>query len=271
MLDWDMRSFIHLHTMAPRYIPKPGTAPNVLRDAKEAFDTLKRGGVAIVPIDVGYALLTSTQAGIQRIFSAKGRREDHNIGIIGTYKQHREIHVLSEAKFEMTRVLTEDMPMTIGIIAKYDTRKIHHRLAALDGATLSQVTKGDTVSIAVPEGPFLRELGRLCDEDPEGMLTFGTSANRTGRGQKFRIEDIEPSVVDEVDLVVDYGLQIWQSYKRGGVNFDAENMKVLRKGAGYEVFRDRMLRWFPHLLEEAGVSIEDDLEHKSSEPGARAD
>jgi tRNA A37 threonylcarbamoyladenosine synthetase subunit TsaC/SUA5/YrdC len=256
--------------MASLSIPKPGAAPNVSRDAKETYNILKRGGVVIVPTDVGYALLTSTQAGIQRIFSAKGRREDHNIGIIGTYKQHREIHVLSEAKFEMTRVLTEDMAMIVGVIAKYDTENLHPHLAALDSATLSQVTKGDTVSIAVPEGPFLRELGRLCDEDPEGMLTFGTSANLTGQGQRFRIEDIEPKVIDAVDLVVDYGLQKWQAYRRGGVNFDAENMKVLRKGAGYEVFRDRMLRWFPQLLEEAGVSMEEDLDYKTSEPGIRA-
>ena len=256
--------------MAPRYIPKPGTAPSVPRDARETYNTLKRGGVVIIPTDVGYALLTSTQTGIQRIFSAKDRREGHNIGIIGTYKQHRQIHVLSEAKFEMTRVLTEDMAMIVGIIAKYDTKSLHPRLAALDPATLSQVTKGDTVSIAVPEGPFLRELGRLCDEDPEGMLMFGTSANLTGQGQRFRIEDIEPRVIDAVDLVVDYGLQKWQVYRRGGVNFDAENMKVLRKGAGYEVFRDRMLRWFPNLLKDAGVSLEEDPDFQISEPGMPA-
>ncbi|GKZ86013.1 hypothetical protein AnigIFM56816_000862 [Aspergillus niger] len=252
--------------MAPRFIPEQGTAPNVPRDAKQTYDTLKNGGVVIIPTDVGYALLTSTQAGVQRIFSAKDRRAGHNIGIIGTYKQHREIHVLSEAKFEMTRVLTEDMAMIVGIIAKYDTENLHPRLAALDPATLSQVTKGDTVSIAVPEGPFLRELGCLCDDDPMGILMFGTSANLTGQGQRFRVEDIEPKVIDAVDLVVDYGLQKWQVYKRGGMNFDAENMRVLRKGAGYEVFRDRMLRWFPHLLEEAGVTMEEDPEYQTSEP-----
>ncbi|GFF57502.1 conserved hypothetical protein [Aspergillus udagawae] len=253
--------------MAPRFVPKPGGAPNVPHDAKETYNALKHGGVVIVPTDVGYALLTSTQAGIQRIFLAKDRQEGHNIGIIGTYKQHREIHMLSEAKFEMTRVLTEDMAMIVGVIAKYNTKNLHPRLATLDSFTLSQVTKGDTISIAVPEGRFLRELGRLCDEDPDDMLTFGTSANLTGQRQRFRIEDIEPRVIGAVDLVVDYGLQKWQAYRRGGVNFDAENMKVLRKGAGYEVFRDRMLRWFPHLLEEAGVTIEEDPDYKTSEPG----
>lgn len=247
--------------MAPRITPEPGNAPNVSHDAREAYETLKSGGVIIAPTDVGYALMASTQAGIQRIFAAKGRRQSHNIGIIGTYRQHREIHVLPESKFELTRVLTKDMGMIVGIIAKFDPKNLHPRLAALDRATLSQVTKGDTVSIAVPEGPFLRELGRLCDADPQGMLMFGTSANLTGQGQRFRIEDVEPAVLACVDLVVDYGLQKWHIYGRGGVNFDAENMKVLRMGAGYEIFRDRILRWFPQLLKGSGVGLEEDPEH----------
>ena len=244
--------------MAPRMIPEAGKAPNVFDDPQIAYKTLKAGGVIVAPTDVGYALMTSTQAGIQRIFAAKGRRQGHNIGIIGTYRQHREIHVLPESKFEMTRALTEDSGMIVGIIAKFNTKSLHPRLAALDTVTFSQVTQGDTISIAVPEGPFLRELGRLCDTDTQGMLMFGTSANRTGQGQQFRMEDIDPAVLVYVDLVVDYGLQKWHVYGRGGVNFDAENMRVLRIGAGYETFRDKILRWFPHLLKEAGVSLDGD-------------
>lgn len=247
--------------MSPRIIPEPGNVPNVSRDAQQAYQTLKSGGVIIAPTDVGYALITSTQAGLKRIFAAKGRRENHNVGIIGTYKQHREIHLLPESKFEMTRVLTEDMGMIVGIIAKFDSKNLDPRLAALDKNTLSQVTKGDTVSIAIPEGPFLRELGSLCDADPQHMLMFGTSANLTGQGQRFRIEDVEPAVVAYADLVVDYGLQKWHVYSRGGILFDAENMQILRMGAGYEIFRDRILRWFPQLLEETSSGLEEDPEH----------
>ncbi|EJP60898.1 Putative translation factor (SUA5) [Beauveria bassiana ARSEF 2860] len=242
--------------MAPHIVPKAGSVPAISRDARQAFQTLKAGGAVVVPTDVGYALLASTQAGVQKIFTAKGREKSHNIGIIGTYQQHREIHVLPDIKFEFTRALTEDMGMIVGIIAKFDVVNLHPRLAALDKATLVQVTKGDTVSIAIPEGPFLRELGRLCDADPDGMLMFGTSANATGQGQRFRIEDIEPSVLDPVDLVIDYGLQKWHTYGCGGINFDVENMRVLRAGAGYEVFKDRAKRWFPQLLETTGAVLE---------------
>lgn len=247
--------------MSPRTIPAPGTVPNVSRDAQEAYQTLKSGGVIIAPIDVGYVLLAATQAGVQRVFAAKGRQENHNIGIIGTYQQHREIHLLSESKFEMTRVLTEDMGMIIGIIAKFDSKNLHPRLAALDKGVLSQITRGDTVSIAVPEGSFMQELGRLVDADPQGMLMFGTSANLTGQGQRFRIEDVEPTLLACLDLVIDYGLQKWHIYGCGGVNLDVENMWVLRKGAGYEVCRDRILRWFPRLLEGVDSNIDEDAEH----------
>ncbi|KAM5528225.1 hypothetical protein FOXYSP1_19494 [Fusarium oxysporum f. sp. phaseoli] len=250
-----------INSMGPRVIPEPGNVPSVSQDAQQAYWALQSGGVIIAPTDVGYALMTSTQDGVQRIFAAKGRQQGHNIGIIGTYQQHRQMHILPESKFELTRVLTEDMGMIVGIIAKYNSKNLHPRLAALDNNTLSQVTKGDTISIAVAEGPFLRELGRLCDDDPQGMLMFGTSANVTGQGQRFRIEDVEPAVLACADLVVDYGLQKWHMYDRGGVNFDAEKMQVLRMGAGYEVFRDRILRWFPQLLEEAGGSLEEDPEH----------
>lgn len=256
--------------MPPRIIPEPGNVPNVPHDAQQAYQTLKSGGVIIAPTDVGYALLATCQAGIQRIFAAKGRRESHNIGIIGTYQQHREIHLLPESKFELTRVLTEDMGMIIGIIAKFNSETLHPRLAVLDKTTLSQVTNGDTVSIAIPEGPFLRELGRLCDVDPQGMLMFGTSANVTGQGQRFRIEDVEPNVLAYVDLVIDYGLQKWHLYGCGGVNLDVENMQVLRMGAGYEVCRDRILRWFPCLFDEANGGLDQELESMTEETYARA-
>lgn len=236
--------------MSALIIPASLHSPNVQRDARQAFQVLKSGGVIVAPTDVGYALLATSAAGIRRIFAAKGRREGHNIGIIGTYQQHREIHLLSEAKFELSRVLTEDMGMIIGIIAKFDSTTLHPRLAALDEYTLSQITKDGTVSIAIPEGPFLRELGRLCDEDPQRVLIFGTSANLSGQGQRFRIDDVEPSVLASVDLVVDYGLQKWHTYGCGGVNLDLDKMKVLREGAGYELCKDRMSRWFPHFLEE---------------------
>ena len=237
-----------------RIIPSQDSIPNVKRDALQAFHVLKSGGVVIVPTDVGYGIVSSSAEGIERAFAAKKRKPGHTLGIIGSYKQHTELHVLGETPeasaklFEMTRVLTLELGGLVAFTARY--HQDHPRLRQLSDETLRRSTKGDTMGIAIPEGPFLTELGRLNDED--GQLMVGSSANLTGQGQKFRVEDIEPEVLQAADLIVDYGLQKWHLYERAGTILDLTQMqvKVTRMGANYEVLRERMKRWFQIELPE---------------------
>ncbi|KAI0527761.1 DHBP synthase RibB-like alpha/beta domain-containing protein [Xylaria bambusicola] len=235
----------------PRVIPAPGKVPDVQRDAREAFEVLKAGGVIIAPIDTGYGLMACSAEGIERAFAAKQRKFGHTVGVIGTYETHEQLHILPPEKFEITRVITQGMSSMLGVIAHY--RKDHPRLAAWTPETLALTTRGDTLGIGIAECPFLRELGRLNDED--GQLMVGSSANLTGRGAKFLIEDIEPEVFQSADLVVDYGLQRYHRYQRSGTIIDMENMRVLRMGANYEVFRERIRKWW-------GVELPEDPENK---------
>lgn len=241
-----------------RIVPTPGTLPNVKRDALEAHKVLKSGGVIIVPTDVGYGLLASSAEGIDRAFAAKQRCVGHTIGIVGTYLQHSQLHILSDnekehnRKLELTRVLTLDMGAVLALVAP--VRKDHPRLRQFSDVTKERLFKNDTVGIAVGESPFIKELGRLNDED--GLLMVGSSANLTGQGQKYRAEDIESEVLEAADLIVDYGLQKWQLYRRPGINFDVYNMKVLRIGANYEVFRERVRKWW-------GLELPEDPDYKT--------
>lgn len=241
-------------TPRPRVIPTPGSFPNVKKDAYEAFEFLKAGGIVILPTDVGYGIMSSSAEGIERAFAAKRRAHGHTLGIIGTYRQHLELHVLPPEKFEMTRVINLEFNALLAVVAPY--RKDHPRLKRLSDETIARVTKGDTLGIALPEGPFLREIGRLNDED--GQLMVGSSANLTGQGQKFRVEDIEPEIIECADLIVDYGLQRYHRYGRAGTCVDMDNMKVLRIGAGYEVLQHRMKRFF-------GVELPEDPENQTDE------
>ncbi|KAJ4286255.1 hypothetical protein N0V90_013289 [Kalmusia sp. IMI 367209] len=239
-------------------IPAVGHLPNVERDALRAYAALKSGGVIIVPTDVGYGILSASAEGIDRAFAAKKRKPGHTLGIVGTYLQHSELHILSdnaeehEKRLQLTHTLTKDMGTTLGIVGKL--RSEHPRLQQLSAATLERCTKDGTVGIAIPEGPFLTELGRLNDED--GLLMVGSSANLTGQGQKYRVEDIELEILEAADLIVDYGLQKWHLYRRPGSNYNFYNMKLLRIGANYEVFRERMRKW-------AGVELPEDPEHQT--------
>lgn len=230
----------------PRIIPEPGKLPNAASDALEVYNLLQSGGVAIIPTEVGYGIVATSAEGIERAFAAKQRKAGHTVGILGTWNTHRQLHILPEERFEISRMITEEFNMVLAVVAPY--HKDHARLQSLDPITKERAVKGDTLGIAILQGSFGRELGRLHDES--GQLMIGSSANLTGKGQKFRIEDIEKEITQCADLIVDYGLQRYHLYGRAGTNIDLHNMKVLRIGAAYELFRLRLEKWFGIVLPE---------------------
>ncbi|KAI3318894.1 hypothetical protein HD806DRAFT_511243 [Xylariaceae sp. AK1471] len=242
--------------MAPRIIPAPGVLPDVKRDAREAFETLKAGGCIIVPTDCGYGLMSACNAGIERCFIAKERKVGHTIGVIGTFRAFTELNDVPPEKVEMVRVITQDMDQLLNTIAPLKPN--HPRMAHLTPENFVRVTRNGTLAMNIGESPFLRELGRLNDED--GQLMMGSSANITGTGQKLRVEDIEPKVLAAADLVVDYGLQRYHHYQRSGTNLDVMSLKVHRIGAGYEVLRERINKWF-------GVVLPEDPDYKTDKVG----
>ena len=78
----------------------------------------------------------------------------------------------------------------------------------------------------------------------------GSSANLSGHGQKFSVQDIEPEVIEAMDLIVDYGCQKWHLYGRASTIIDLDHEKVLRMGANYEVVREKLINWFGWRLPE---------------------
>ncbi|GAW23118.1 hypothetical protein ANO14919_126680 [Xylariales sp. No.14919] len=230
--------------MAPRVIPAPGVLPDYKRDAREAFECLQAGGVIIVPTDFGYGIMSASNEGIERAFNAKERVYGHTLGVIGSFRAFENLCTLPPEKMEMIRVLTVDMDQSLNTVAPL--KKDHPMLAHLTPENRFRVTKGETLGMNIGESPFLRELGHLNDEADQLMV--GSSANITGTGQKLRVEDIEPKVFAAADLVVDYGLQRYHRYQRSGTILDVENMRILRIGAGYEIFRERVKKWWGYDL-----------------------
>lgn len=196
--------------------------------------------------------MASSAEAIEKAFAAKQRRPGHAQGIVGSYELHRELHILDERRFEMTRVLTQDLDMGFGIVAPY--KSDHPILQTLSPQTLGNITKNGTIAMFVGGGSLLREICRLNYE--AGQIMVGSSANITGSGQKFRVEDIEDEAKDAADLIVDYGLQRYHIYGRPSTNMDFGQMKVLRMGSCYELFRERMRRFW-------GVELSEDPEYKT--------
>ncbi|PWY68512.1 hypothetical protein BO94DRAFT_540190 [Aspergillus sclerotioniger CBS 115572] len=235
--------------LAAKTIPRPGHLPNTTSDAQQVFQVLQSGGIVIVPTEVGYGLMASSVEAIEKAFTAKQRRPGHPHGLIGSYELHQELHILEPEKFHMTRVLTQDLDMGVGIVAPYNPD--HPIMANFTPQTLANIVKNGKIGMFVGGGSLNREICRLNYE--AGQVMVGSSANLTGRGQKFRVEDIEDEIKEVADLIVDYGLQRYHVYGRASILVDFEEMKVLRMGSCYELFRERMSRFWGVELPEDPV------------------
>ena len=235
-----------------KVIPRRGVIPDAQRDALQVFDVLKNGGVAIVPTEVGYGLMACSEEAIEKAFASKQRAPNKSQSMYGNVKIQREIHILENDKYEMIRSISEDFDLPNIVVAPF--RPDHPIMKKVGPSILAKSSREGTIGMYIGGGALVREVVRLTSE--ADMLILGSSANLSGRGQKFRVEDIEDEVKDAADIVVNYGIQRYHIYgNRSSIMFDWGNMKVLRIGNGYELFREKMFIFF-------GVELPDDPEIK---------
>ncbi|WP_077001099.1 Sua5/YciO/YrdC/YwlC family protein [Variovorax sp. KK3] len=216
------------------------TLPDIGADARRAFDALKKGGIAIFPVDVGYTIAGGSAASLARIFKAKGRAPTKLNAMVGDMTIHRELHVLDERASAMVSCLTESYDLPIGAIAPYRTE--HPLMRALDPTALVGSTKDGTVAMLLNAGPLHRELCRLSRE--ECFPIFGSSANLTNTGTKFRVQDIPQELLSLADVVVDHGLRKYHRYQRSATLINFQTMDVVRVGSCYELVADVLQRHF---------------------------
>lgn len=213
---------------------------DIAGDARRCVDAVKAGGVAIFPTDVGYAGTGGCEAALLRLFRAKGRGAHKRNAMLGNLDLHDEIHLLPARAKEMIRALVLDYDLPVSAIGPF--RADHPLLRKLGDAALSASTEGGTLAILMNVGPLELAMSRLAAE--EGQPLFGSSANLTGTGTKFRLEDVQPEIRAVADAQVDYGLQKYHRYKRSSTMIDFSTMEVVRIGACYELIQDVLGRHF---------------------------
>lgn len=216
------------------------TILDIKGDARRAFNTLKSGGIAIFPVDVGYTIAGGSQSSLQRIFKAKGRAPTKLNAMVGDMAIHRSLHRLNDRARAMVAAVTEDYDLPLGVIAPYDGS--HALMRKLDPEALAGSSKDGTVAMLVNAGPFHAELCRLSRE--EEFPIFGSSANLTNTGTKFRVQDIPEELSGIAGTVIDYGLRKYHRYQRSATLIDFRTMDVVRKGSCYELIADVLHRHF---------------------------
>lgn len=203
---------------------------DIAGDARRAFDVLRQGGIAIVPNDIGYSALGGSKAALARIFATKQRAPQKLNAMVANLAIHRELHACTSRGQEIVSAITEDYDLPLGAIAPF--RADHPLLASLDADVLSGSTRDGTLVMLLNAGRFHAELTRLSHE--AAVPLFGSSANLTLGGTKFRVEDIEPEIKAIADIVVDHGLQRYHPYRASSTLLNVDSLEVVRVGSCYE-------------------------------------
>jgi tRNA A37 threonylcarbamoyladenosine synthetase subunit TsaC/SUA5/YrdC len=220
-------------------------------DARRAFDTLKAGGIAIVPNDIGYSILGGSPEALRRIFAAKGRAASKRNAMVGNADIQRELHVLSWRARDIVAAITEDYDLPLGAIAP--CRLDHPLLRALSPEALAASTRDATLVILLNAGKFHAALTRLSFAERYPLI--GSSANLSLSGTKFAIEAIEPEIKAIADVVIDHGLQKYHYYAASSTLLNVETLELVRAGSCYENIRSIVARHFGAGLPERSAPV----------------
>jgi tRNA A37 threonylcarbamoyladenosine synthetase subunit TsaC/SUA5/YrdC len=215
-------------------------------DARRAFDIMQQGGIGILPNDIGYSLIAAHAPALRKIFDTKRRAPAKLNAMLGNDALHRELHVVSERGRSIVEAITHDYNLPLGLIAP--CRADHPLLRKLDPDTYERSTKDDTLLMLLNAGPFHAAITALSLS--EETLLFGSSANLSLHGTKFRVEDIEPEIRAIADITIDYGLMKYHPWQASSTLLHCETLEVIRFGSCYENICDILQRHFRITLPE---------------------
>jgi tRNA A37 threonylcarbamoyladenosine synthetase subunit TsaC/SUA5/YrdC len=190
---------------------------------------------------VGYSLIGGSEAALARIFETKGRGKDKLNAMVGDQAIHEAIHQVDQRAMDVVQAITADADLPLGVIAPCDLSHPLLNVIGLDGSN-----KDGTVALLMNAGSFHSAISQLSLT--QGHPLFGSSANRSLQGTKFRVEDMEPEITAIADIIIDYGLRKYHPYGASSTLLDVTDMTVVRKGACFELITDILRRRFDIAL-----------------------
>lgn len=200
-------------------------------DVERLMDVLAEGGVALAPLDVAYAILAMRESGIRRIFTAKDRSYDKPSGMFASAEVSAELHIMEDEKHAMVRELVAEEGFPFSVVAPF--RADHPLLATVDPFVLQSSTKVGTLDMLINAGQFHDEIARQVLE--RGRPVFGSSANLSLSGSKYRLQDIDAPVRAAADIEFDYGTSRYANAEgRSSTIIDFRDFSVVRVGVCFD-------------------------------------
>jgi tRNA A37 threonylcarbamoyladenosine synthetase subunit TsaC/SUA5/YrdC len=228
-------------TETTRLTSDPVPPERLRADVARLFEAMAAGGIGIVPLDVAYAVVATTPGGIRRIFEAKRRSYDKPSGMFGSWRLSREVHRLDERRHEMVRELVEEERIPFSVVAPF--RAEHPLFAAVDPFVMQNSSKGGTLDMLINAGQFHDAIAEGASA--RGTAVFGSSANLSLTGSKYRYADIDAPVREAAAIHFDYG-QSKYAHKDGLAStiIDFVDFSVIRVGHCFDRLKQAFVTRF---------------------------
>ncbi|MDB5804240.1 MAG: hypothetical protein JWN73_1562 [Betaproteobacteria bacterium] len=236
-----------MNTSATAAMPTNETGRDIGGDAQRVFDVVAGGGVAIIYLDVAYAVLGRSEESVRRIYGAKNRSFSKPTGIVGSLEIHDALHIMGEREKAVVRAVTVKHDLPLAVVAPF--RREHPFLHDMNPFVLDNAVKGDTLNLLLNAGKLRNRIGRLCYEHMLPMV--GSSANMSLSGSRYRVEDIEPELTGIADIVIDYGQSRYHNPEgRSSTMIDFRDFSIVRKGVCFDTIAEVMREEFSITLKE---------------------
>ena len=212
---------------------------------RAVWRTVSGAGTAVFRTDVGYAIVGQTGDAIARIFEIKRRSFDKPCGCFGSWAMFQAlIEAPDKAAAFVDRVVNHhDLPLSI--VGRY--RPDHPIIAGADPFVQAHATKAGTIDLLMNAGAIHDTIAAAALEAGRGV--FGSSANLSLSGSKYRFEDVEPELRDAVDHAADSGpTRYCHPVGLGSTIIDMESFRPFRIGILFDEIR-RI------AAEECGIDI----------------
>ena len=225
----------------------PVPAERLQRDVARVLNVVYGGGIAIIPLDVAYAIIGHRPQAIRGIFDAKQRSYEKPSGMFGNWQMSRDIHLLPDEKHDMVRTIIEEERLPFSVVAPF--REDHPIFAKVDSFVLDSSTKGGTLDMLLNAGIVHDEVARQSYERLAPI--FGSSANTSLKGSKYRLGDIEERVREAAAIEVDYGLSKYANDEgRSSTIIDFRDFTVVRVGVCFDRLQAAFKTRFGVTLEQ---------------------
>lgn len=219
----------------------PMSSERLQSDASNVLEYLWSGENAIVALDVAYAVVGHKEAAIRRIFKAKNRSYEKPSGMFANWQMSQAIHQLPAKRHDMIREMIEQVNLPFSVVAPFDVQ--HPFFSRVDPFVLAHSSKQGTIDMLLNAGSLHNE---LADQSWQaGLPVFGSSANTSLKGSKYRLEDIEPEVLEIASICVDHGRSLYAN--ESGLSstiIDFSTFRVLRVGVNFDQLQRAFLERF---------------------------